>query len=124
MSQETQKFLQAEQSAQDLLATLSSLQQEAVSYKTGTSELDAVREKLIKLIEAIHLIAVDTHEVVKLVKGIGGPEIIKSINTLNKKIEEESQNNEERFSKIKLFTMISISVAVLSCLGVAVILFR
>lgn len=106
MSQEAERFLQAEESAQVLLETLSSLQQEAVSYKTSTKELDAVRQRLVELINSIQAVANDTHEVVKLIKVIGGPEIL------------------ERVERLKMLSIIGILTAMASLIGIVFLLLR
>ncbi len=106
MSQEAERFLQAEKSAQDVLEALSSLEQEAVSYKTSTKELHAVRQDLVGLIDSIQAVADDTHEVVKLIKAIGGPEIL------------------ERVERLKILSIIGISTAMLSLVGIVFLLLR
>jgi len=117
MSQEAERFLHAEQSAQQLLEALSSLQQETVSYKTSTRELDIVRQNLVGLIDSIQAIAKDTHEVVKLIKGIGGPEILRSIDSLLKQVQAESEITRQRVERLKRFTLVGISTPILSLIG-------
>jgi len=124
MSQEAERFLHAEQSAQQLLEALSSLQQETVSYKTSTRELDIVRQNLVGLIDSIQAIAKDTHEVVKLIKGIGGPEILRSIDSLLKQVQAESEITRQRVERLKRFTLVGISTPILSLIGIVVLLLR
>ncbi|MFN0156510.1 MAG: hypothetical protein ACKVRP_00395 [Bacteroidota bacterium] len=113
MSQEADKFLHAEQSAQELLQTLEQLKKEATSYKTSANELDAVRQKLSGLIDSVLAVAKDTHEVVKLLKSIGGPEILSRIGGLS-----------EQLNRMRLLAIIGLSVSALSVIGILVLLLR
>ena len=124
MSQEVERFLQAEQSAQELLEALSSLKEEAVSYKTSTKELNAVRQSLVGLIDSIQAIAKDTHEIVKLIKGIGGPEILSLVDSLANKVQGESESNRERFKRLTTLSLIGILTAILSLVGIVILLLR
>ena len=124
MSQEAQKFLQAEQSADQLVKTLDDLKNEAISYKSSTQELDAVRQRLVSLIDSIQAIAKDTHEVVKIVKEIGGPEILSGIKTLSQKLKEQSDLRDEQFNRLRLFIVIGFITSLLSLIGVVVLLLR
>ena len=107
MTQEGERFLQAEQSAQDVLNALSKLKEEAVSYKNGTKELATARESLVKLIDSILAIAKDTHEIVKLIKAIGGPEILRSIDSVSKRLHEEADKNLHRFEHREIICAVS-----------------
>lgn len=86
MANETEKFLKAEQAAEELVEALKKLRDEAVSYQTSTHQLDAVREKLITFIEASQRISQDTKTAVELLKSIGGPEILGSLHQLDGKV--------------------------------------
>jgi len=124
MTQEAQKFLQAEQSAENLVQTLADLKNEAVSYKSSTKELDTVRQKLVSLIDSIQAIAKDTHEVVKIVKAIGGPEILSGINSHSQKLKEQSDVRDHQFIRLKLFIFVGLSASLLSLVGVVILLIR
>lgn len=113
MSKEADQFLQAEQSAKDVLQTLEELKKAAVSYRTSAAHLDAAREKLAKLIDSIQAVAKDTHEVVKLLKSIGGPEILSRIGVLTLELKE-----------VRKLAIIGISVSGLSVVGIVVLLLR
>jgi hypothetical protein len=113
MSKEADKFLRAEQSAQELVQTLEQLKNEANSYKTSKDTLDAVRQKLSGLIDSILPIAKETHEIVKLLKSIGGPEILSQISGLS-----------EQMDRMRLLVIISLSIAGLSVVGIVVLLLR
>ena len=124
MSQEARKFLEAEQSAEHLVQMLTDLKNEAVSYKSSTKELDAVRQKLVSLIDSIQAIAKDTHEVVKIVKAIGGPEILSGINSHSQKLKEQSDIRDVQYSRLRLLIFIGLSASLLSLIGVVVLLLR
>ncbi len=113
MSKEADKFLQAEQSAQALLETLEQLKTETTSYKTSTNELDAVRQKLVGLIDSVQAVARDSHEVVKLMRSIGGPEILGRLSTLS-----------DQFNRMRVLAIIGLSVSGLSVIGIVVLLLR
>ncbi len=113
MSKDADKFLHAEQSAQELLQTLEQLKAEATNYKTSAKELDLVRQKLSGLIDSVLTIAEDTHEVVKLLKSIGGPEILSRIGGLS-----------EELNRLRLLAIIGLSVSGLAVIGIVVLLLR
>ena len=124
MTQEAQRFLQAEQSAEQLVQALADLKNEAVSYKSSTKELDAVRQKLVSLIDSIQAIAKDTHEVVKSIKAIGGPEILRGINSLSQELKEQSDIRDKQFTRLRLFIFAGLSASLLSLIGVVALLLR
>lgn len=82
MSTDAEDFLRIEESAQNVLKALSALKEEADSYKASTEALNAVRDQLVSMIKATQDISVDSHDVVKQLKRIGGPEILHSIGRL------------------------------------------
>ena len=88
MTKETERFLEAEQAAEELVEALKKLHDEAVSYKTSTSQLEAVRAKLVTFIEASQRISQDTKTAVELLKSIGGPAIFDSLSKLDIKVVE------------------------------------
>jgi len=89
MEKEAAKFLQAEEVAVKLVETLKQLHTEATSYQTATKELNAVRQRLLKLIESTEKIVVGCYEVIKILKEIGSLEILNKLAKLeNKSIEE------------------------------------
>lgn len=82
MPQETDKFLQAEEAAEKLTETLKKLHSETTSYQTAKGELDAIRQRLLGFIESTEKVATDTQEIIKTLKNIGGPEILKRLDNL------------------------------------------
>ena len=111
MSTESDRFLQAEQSAQDLLTELEQLKTESASYKTSAKELDTVRQKLVGLIDSVQAVARDSHEVVKLMKSIGGPEILGRLSAVS-----------EQLNRMRMLTVIGLSVSGLCVIGIVVLL--
>jgi len=100
MSHETEAFLQAEESAQEILTVLADLRRETVSYRTSAKELDAVRQHLIGLIDAFQAIATDVDEVIRLLKGVGG------------------------ISRLRGLAFASVAFAAVTLAGIAMLLFR
>ncbi|ROL56727.1 hypothetical protein D9V84_06790 [Bacteroidetes/Chlorobi group bacterium Naka2016] len=90
MEKDAEKFLQAEETAVELVKTLKQLHTEATSYQTATKELDAVRQQLIGLIESTEKIASGSYEVIKILKEIGALEILNRITSVEKRVGEES----------------------------------
>lgn len=95
MEKETQEFLKAEEAAGKLVQTLEKLQAEGVSYQTASEELDKVRGRLVNLIQSTEEVVKGSHEVVEVLKKIGGPEILSRLTTL----EEQSGQEFGRQSK-------------------------
>ena len=89
MEKEAEKFLKAEETANKLVETLKQLHKEANSYQTATKQLDDVRQKLLSLIESSEKVVNGSHEVIKILKEIGGPEILNKIGEVKDKIDEE-----------------------------------
>lgn len=90
MEKEVQKFLQAEETAEKLLQTLKQLHAETTSYQTATKELETVRQRLIGLIESIERVANGSHEAIKILKEIGGPEILSRLTMMENGLTKES----------------------------------
>ena len=82
MEKETQKFLEAEETATKLVDTLNQLHTEATSYQNAATELELVRQQLTGLIESTKEVVVSSHEVVKTLKKIGVPEVLVRLNRL------------------------------------------
>lgn len=89
MAKEAEKFLQAEETAVKLVETLKQLHTKATSYQTATKELDTVRQQLLNLIESTKKLASGSHEVIKVLKEIGGPEILNRLTKIENKSTEE-----------------------------------
>lgn len=106
MSQETERFLEAEQAAQEVLEALKRLREEAVSYKTATAELDLVRERLLGLITSTEAIGKDTHNVVNILKNIGAPEILR------------------RIDRVRTLSFVALLISVMSLGGLLFLIFR
>jgi len=113
MSKETDKFLQAEQSTQDLLETLEQLKTETTSYKTSAKELDTVRQKLVGLIDSVQAVAKDSHEVVKMMKSIGGPEILGRLSVLSNQL-----------NRMRMLAIIGLYISAMSVIGIVILLLR
>ncbi|HLE26405.1 MAG TPA: hypothetical protein VI935_12275 [Thermodesulfobacteriota bacterium] len=124
MSKEADNFLRAEQSAQDLVEALTQLKGETVSYKTSTKELDAVRQKLVELIDSVQAVAKDSHEVIHILKEIGGPEILRSTDGLSKKLDELSFKHSQQLQRLRVFVIVALSTSVLSLIGIVMLLLR
>lgn len=116
MVEEAAKFLTAEETAERLVESLKRLHQEATSYHTSTKELEAVRQRLIKLIESIQEISKDSHEAIKIISAIGGPEILSSINSLSEKLFTELAKNKRILGQLKIFIMVTIGISFLALL--------
>ncbi len=143
MAQDTEKFLQIEESAEKLLDTLQRLHKEANSYRKSTEELDKVRDKLVSLIEGTQEIIKTTHEAIRVTKTIGGPEILQaiekrsaevsnSVNLLSSQVSKEMSQSLSNLSvKIdsglsenrKLFNRVLIWLVVLFALAVGLVTF-
>lgn len=113
MSKEADSFLHAEQSAQELMQILEQLKNESISYKNSANELDAVKQKLTSLIDSVLPVVKDTHEVVKLLKSIGGPEILNRISVVT-----------DQLNRLRMLVIISLSIAGLSTIGIIILLLR
>ncbi|MGE5578184.1 MAG: hypothetical protein ACM3TT_13440 [Syntrophothermus sp.] len=104
MSQ-AERFLEAEQKAEELVASLKALQKEILSYQTATKELDLVRKGLLDLVQATGQTAEGTSEAIQVLRSIGGPEILDHLEKLSQKTEQnfaqERRVTAERFSVLE-----------------------
>ena len=123
MEKEVEKFLQAEETAVKLVETLKQLHTEATSYQTATKELDAVRQRLLSLIESTEKVVSGSHEVVKILKEIGSPEIMSRLKELENKTNEEFGNQSKSLKKLRtLIIAILITSVITITIGVIAIL--
>jgi len=114
MEKEAEKFLQAEETAVKLVETLKQLHTEATSYQTATKELDAVRQRLIELIESTEKIASDSHEIIRTLKEIGGPEILNRITKVGDKINEEFVKQSKAMDKLKVLIIVTLASSIIA----------
>lgn len=123
MEKEAEKFLQAEETAVRLVETLKQLHTEANSYQTATKELDTVRQRLLNLIESTERIASGSHEVIKILKEIGGPEILNRLAKLENKLTEEFAKQSKGMNKLKILIIVTLASSITAVIiGVIVLL--
>lgn len=120
MEKEAEKFLQAEETAVKLVETLKQLHTEATSYQTATKELDTVRQRLLNLIESTERIASGSHEVIKILKEIGGPEILNRLAKLENKLTEEFAKQSKCMNKLKILIIVTLASSI-TAVGIGVI---
>lgn len=89
MEKDTQEFLKAEEAAGKLVQTLEKLKAEGVSYQTASEELDKVRGRLVSLIKSTEEVVKGSHEIVGVLKRIGGPEILDRLTRLKEQRAQE-----------------------------------
>jgi len=114
MEKEAGKFLQAEETAVKLVETLKQLHNETTSYQTATKELDIVRQRLIGLIESTEKIASGSYEIIKILKEIGGPEILSRLTKLENKVSEESTKQSKSLQNLKIFIIVTLISSVIA----------
>lgn len=134
MSKETENFLNAEQSAQKLIQALEDLKNEAISYKTSAHELDAAKGKLLDLVDSFLPIVQGAGEVVSVLKSTH-PEVLDKLGALSSQVSEQSKtirseleqkvkSLSEQLNRLRLLTIIGLSIAGLSVIGIVVLLLR
>ena len=105
MEKDIENFLHAEESAEKLIQTLERLQTEAKSYQGATNEIGIARDKLLELIGSTKDVVNNSYEVIKTLKGIGGPEIFERFNKIENKLNEVSEkiegNLNEKFTTVE-----------------------
>jgi len=112
MEKEAEKFLQAEETAVKLVETLKQLHTEATSYQTATKELDTVRQRLLNLIESTERIASGSQEVIKILKEIGGPEILNRLAKLENISTEEFSKQSKGMDKLKTLIIVTLASSI------------
>jgi len=114
MEKEVQEFLGAEETAEKLVQTLKKLHTEATSYQTATKELDTVRQRLISLIESTEKVVNGSHEVVRILKEIGGPEILNRLMKLEDKSSGEFAKQSKSLERLKTLIMVAITSSIIA----------
>jgi len=112
MGKEVEKFLEAEETAVRLVETLKQLHVEIASYQTATNELDAVRQRLVGLIESTERIASGTHEIIRILKEIGGPEILNRVVRLENKLTQEFVDQSKAIDKLKRLIVVTLASSI------------
>ena len=112
METETQKFLEAEETAEKLVHTLQSLHSEATSYQTATKDLDTVRQQLLGLIESTEKIVIDSHESIKVLKDIGGPEILSKLEQIEANSTQRFASQSKRFDKLNMIVLLALACSI------------
>ena len=112
MEKEAEKFLQAEETAVKLVETLKQLHAEATSYQTATKELDTVRKRLLNLIESTERVASGSHEVIKILKEIGGPEILDRLMRLEDKSTGEFAKQSKSLERLKTLIIVTLASSI------------
>jgi len=112
MEKEAEKFLDAEKTAVELVETLKQLHNEATSYQTATKELEIVRRRLLNLIESTEKVARGSYEVIKILKEIGGPEILSRIEKLENKSTEEFAKQSKGMNKLKTLIIVTLASSI------------
>jgi hypothetical protein len=86
------------------------LRDEAVSYKNSAEQMTEVRNKLTVFIEKTERISHDTHELIGVLREIGGPEILDAVGAVSNDVKELSASSLQQYNRIKLLvTLILIS---------------
>lgn len=116
MEKDAEKFLQAEETAVQLVETLTKLHNEATSYQNATNELDIVRQELLNLINSTEKIVSGSQEVINVLKEIG-PKILDRITDIENKLNEESTRLSKGINNLKILI-----ITVLASSTIAVII--
>lgn len=112
METETQKFMEAEETAEKLVHTLQALHSEATSYQTATKELDTVRQQLLELIESTEKVLIDSHESIKVLKDIGGPEILSKLEQIEANSTQQFASQSKRFDKLNMIVLLALACSI------------
>lgn len=102
MSDQHNRFLEAERIASQLVERLNLLMKEAKSYEGATGELDSARKGVMKLCEDLARIASETEKAILIIKDIGGPAILEGINNLDNEFKKHSTALTERLAAAEI----------------------
>ena len=116
MASQTDRFLQAEQMADDLVETLKQLHAEAASYKTSGEQLGEVRSRLVTFVEKTERIAQETHELIQILREIGGPEILRAIGSVSDDVKRFNATNTQHQKQLKLLILVALVSSVIGLL--------
>ena len=123
MDADAQKFLEAEAEAERLVVTLEKLQAEAGSYQTARTDLSTVAARLSTLITATKDIAADTHQAVRTLQSIGGPEILHLLRKLDEQSRTEHMEQARKLTRTTTLLLIAVPVAIIAALASLISLF-
>ena len=116
MTQPTQKFLEAEESATKVLQALEALRDEADRHLTSAQQLDEARTGLTELIGVVQEAAQGTFDTIQMLKSIGGPEILAQIDSLAQEIAQTTTAHAKQISQLRLLLFVTLALS-----GVAVL---
>lgn len=105
MEKETEKFLEAEKTAQELASTLGALSKEIASYQTAGQELEAVRRQLSNLTDSTKDVVARSHDLLSTLKEIGGPEILGRLAELDGKLSETAAKQAVALGRLRLVVL-------------------
>ncbi|MDP2859290.1 MAG: hypothetical protein Q8P50_15140 [Bacillota bacterium] len=87
----SEKFLNAEKVADDLVTTLDALRKQISTYKSAADDLALTRDRLASLIDKTDAVAVGALACVDSIKTISGPEVINEMNAFSNRLEDQSK---------------------------------
>jgi len=114
MDEEVKKFLEAVEISEKLLEDLKKLHTAATSYQTAREELNLVREKIINLIESVNKLVNDSHEIIKILKEIGMPEVMDKLKKMEERLLEEFDKQGKYINKLKTFIIMTFASSIIA----------
>lgn len=86
----TERFLDAEQAAAQLVIALEGLKEEAEGYANAEQSLRESGERLVRLAERIEELATRSAEALEVVRSVGGPQIVKELRAILPMLENQA----------------------------------
>lgn len=120
MSSTSERFLKAEEAAQELVATLETLKKEVSSYQSAGQDLALARNNLIEFTNALDPILRHTGEIVEELRRVGAPEILTRLSDLEAKCDAQAAGTESAikrgFTRLTILFTVALIFAVLATL--------
>ena len=122
MENDVEKFLKAEESAQKLVETLKTLQLEAMSYNTATTNLEYVRKELLNLIGSTEKVALNFNDSIKALREIDTEQILnrvdntkkEQITKLNSFITQEFSKQAKETKKLTILIILTLATSIIA----------
>ena len=123
LEEEAKKFLDVEETANNILESLKKLRAETTHYQTAKDDLEAVRQQLVNLINSTEKVVKGSHQVVQILKEIGSPEILDRIDKFENKSNANFKGQSKTLEKLKTLIVVCITSSLIAVIiGIFVLL--
>jgi len=124
-----EKFLEAENQANQLAGQLAKLKEETLNYREAGESLTKSQEKIADLVSELELVLIDQRELIDVLREIGTEEIINTIDSNISSMSKEltliqEQNEVHRAISQRMLIFVYACLALIVIVGVLVVVIK